>query len=125
MKKLRVAFIGLAALAGIAMAPASAYADCTVGDCWGAVAYGPGGAWAWRVNYPSRAIARRAVLAACRGRCTQVLTFHNTCGAYASGPYGYGWGSHPNAQIAQGEALRQCNLRTHSCTLRVWGCTTR
>ena len=126
MKKLRVALIGLAALAGLAMAPAAAHADCTVGDCWGAVAYNEAGAWAWRVNYPSREAARLAVNRACGGRCTHVLTFHNTCGAYASAPNGaYGWGSHPDAGVARGEALRQCRMRSGGCSLRVWGCTTR
>jgi hypothetical protein len=125
MKKLRYALIGLAALAGLAMAPATARADCTIGDCWGAIAYSEGGAWAWRVNYPSREAARRAVMQACQGRCTHVLTFHNTCGAYASGPRGYGWGSHTNSGVARAEAMRQCNMRSHGCVERVWGCTTR
>jgi len=126
MKKLRVALIGLAALAGLAMAPAAAHADCTVGNCWGAVAYSEAGAWAWRVNYPTRAIASQAAQTACRGACTHVLTFQNTCGAYASAPNGaYGWGTHPDARIARGEALRQCRIRAGGCSLRVWGCTTR
>ena len=45
MKKLTLALLGAAALAAVAVAPSAAYAACEVGNCWGAVAYGPGGAW--------------------------------------------------------------------------------
>ena len=53
MKKLSLALIGVSALLAVAAAPSAAYADCQVGNCWGAVAYGPGGAWAYAVNYPA------------------------------------------------------------------------
>jgi hypothetical protein len=126
MKKICAALFGVMALSGIAFAPHAAEAACRVGNCWGAVAYGPGGAWAWRVNYPSRASASYAVQRACRGRCGRVLTFQNSCGAYASGYGGhYGWGNAMNGPQARGIAMRECNMRGPGCRIRVWGCTTR
>lgn len=125
MKKLKLAFLGFVTLVGMALMPAAANANCQVGNCWGAVAYGPGGAWAYAVNFASRGWADRAARNNCRGRCTNVLTFHNSCGAYASGPYGYGWGNAPSRYQAEAIALQQCNARSPNCGVRVWGCTTR
>ena len=125
MKGLRLGLIGLAALAGVALAPAAALADCQVGDCWGAVAFGPGGAWAYSVNEPSREAAQQSAEQQCGGRCTRVLTFHNSCGAYASGDDAYGWGNASSREAAEGRALQECSARTGNCEVRVWGCTTR
>ncbi len=125
MKRIRLALFGLLAIAGAAMAPSAAQAACQIGNCWGAVAYGPGGAWAYAVNYQTRGIAGQQAQANCRGRCTNVLTFHNSCGAYASGPAGYGWGNAPTRYQAEVIAMQQCNARSPNCGVRVWGCTTR
>lgn len=116
----------LFAVTGVAMFPGEAAADCRRGNCWGAVAIGPGGAAAYAVNYPTRAIAGRAAMARCEGRCERTLTFRNSCGAYALGAGGrYGWGSHRNRATAQNIAMTQCRRATRGCRIRVWGCTTR
>jgi len=128
MKKLSLALFGVSALVAVAAAPSAALADCTIGNCWGAVAYGPRGAWAYAVNYPARHIAERVAQNRCGGRCNHVLTFHNSCGAYASGPsaYGhYGWGNAMSGPAAQTRALQECHARGPNCAVRVWGCTTR
>ncbi len=125
MKRIRLALFGLLALAGLAIMPAQASADCIRGNCWGAVAYGPGGAWAYAVDFGSRGAAGRAAQNRCGGRCTHVLSFHNSCGAYATGPYGYGWGNAPTRYQAEVIAMQQCNARSPNCGVRVWGCTTR
>jgi len=125
MKRSKFTLLGLLCLLGMAFLPAQAQANCRVGNCWGAVAYGPGGAWSYAVNYSTRGIASRAAQRRCGGRCTNVLTFHNSCGAYASGPYGYGWGNAPSRYQAEMIALRQCQVRSPNCRIRVWGCTTR
>jgi len=125
MLRIRMALAGLAALAGVALAPQAALADCQVGDCWGAVAFGPGGAWAYAVNEPTREAASAAAQSQCRGRCTRVLTFHNSCGAYASGDDAYGWGNAQDRGAAEARALQECAARTSNCAVRVWGCTTR
>lgn len=125
MKRIRLALFGLLALAGLAIMPAQASADCIRGNCWGAVAYGPGGAWAYAVDFGSRGAAARSAQGRCGGRCTHVLSFHNSCGAYATGPYGYGWGNAPTRYQAEVIAMQQCNARSPNCGVRVWGCTTR
>jgi hypothetical protein len=125
MKSIRMAAFGLLALVGLAAAPQVALADCQIGNCWGAVAYGAGGAWAYSVNHPSREIASQAAQAQCRGRCQRVLTFHNSCGAYATGDDAYGWGNAQSRGAAEARALQECNARTSNCHVRVWGCTTR
>ena len=125
MKKLKLAIFGAMALAGMALAPAAAQAACNVGNCWGAVAYGPGGAWAYAVNYSTRQAAGQAAQARCSGTCTNVLTFHNSCGAYATGSSGYGWGNAMDRRGAEVRALQECSARSANCAVRVWGCTTR
>ena len=128
MKKLSLALLGVSALAAIALAPSAAMADCEIGNCWGAVAYGPRGSWAYAVNYPTRGIAERVAQNRCGGRCNHVLTFQNSCGAYASGPSArgyYGWGNAMSGPAAQARALQECNARGPYCEVRVWGCTTR
>jgi hypothetical protein len=128
MKKACLALIALATLTGLAAAPTAALADCQVGNCWGAVAYGPGGAWAYAYNYPSRNIAARLAQNNCRGRCNHVLTFRNSCGAYASGPSAYahyGWGNAMSLEAAQAIALRECNARGPNCAVRISACTLR
>jgi hypothetical protein len=128
MKRLSAALLGLSVLGAIALAPTAALANCQVGNCWGAVAYGPGGAWAYAVNYATREIAGRMAQRRCAGRCNHVLTFHNSCGAYASGPSAasyYGWGNAPTRGAAEMRAMQECNARGPYCAVRVWGCTTR
>jgi hypothetical protein len=93
---------------------------------WGAVAYGPGGAWAYAVDYGSRAAAQRAALGRCNNRCQHVLTFVNSCGAYVAGNGGsYGWGNAGTREEAIGRAMSECRVRTSGCRLRVWACTTQ
>jgi hypothetical protein len=122
---MRRVLFGLAALAALALTPATAQAACQIGDCWGAVAYGPGGAWAYAVNMPTRGSAARAAQGRCLGTCSNVLTFHNSCGAYAAGPNGYGWGNAMTRGAAEALAMQQCVARTPGCGIRVWGCTQR
>jgi hypothetical protein len=118
MKRMRMGLIGLVALAATALAPQAALADCQIGNCWGAVAYGPGGAWAYAVNHPTRQAASQIAQGQCRGRCTRVLTFKNSCGAYATGANGYGWGNAPTRAQAEGRALQECAARTQACAGR-------
>jgi hypothetical protein len=127
MKRLSLALFAVSALAALVLAPSTASAACH-GNCWGAVAFGPGGAWGWAVDFPTREIAGRMAQRQCRGTCNRILTFANSCGAYASGPsaYGhYGWGNAPTRYQAEAIAMSECNARGPGCGVRVWGCTTR
>lgn len=123
--RVKLALAGLLALAASSLAPSVAEAACTVGRCWGAVAFGAQGAWAYAYNYPSRASASQHATARCGGRCSRVLTFENSCGAYAVGSTGYGWGNAHDRQPAISRALQECRARSANCQLRVWACTTR
>lgn len=128
MKKLTLALLGVSALLATAAAPSAARADCEIGNCWGAVAFGPGGAWAYSYNYPARHIAERVAQNNCRGRCNRVLTFANSCGAFASGPNAYahyGWGNAMSIQAARAIALQECRARGPNCFIRVSACTLR
>jgi hypothetical protein len=102
-----------------------ALADCNTGDCWGAIAYGPDNVWARALNHRSREDASAVAKAECNGRCSHTLTFHNECGAYASGNSGMGWGASHSEDGAIGKAIKECNSVTSNCTLRISGCTTR
>lgn len=110
---------------GVPPEQADAGQHCLAGDCWGAVAHGPNGAWAYAINYASRATAANAAEKRCRGRCTNVLTFHNSCGAYALGRGGYGWGNGQSKETAQQKAMSECRARAEQCVISVWGCTAR
>lgn len=93
---------------------------------WGAVAFGPNGAWAYSVNHWSRQSAKSAALRRCRGRCKRTLSFYNICGAYAVGYDGsYGWATRRTKSLARVAAMRQCRTRTDGCRVRVWACTSR
>jgi hypothetical protein len=115
--------MSVAVLASLAVAPV-ALADCH-GDCWGAIAYGPNNVWAQAINHRSRDDASAVAGAECKGRCSNTLTFHNECGAYATGSSGMGWGASPTENAAIGKAITECNRVTHNCTLRIAACTTR
>lgn len=119
------ALFGLALIAGLSVVSSPALARCSVGDCWGAVAYGPNDAWAWEVNFEDHDIAERMATAKCNGKCTHVLTFKNTCGAYVSGRGGHGWGTSRDKNAAVGRAMVECSKVASNCTLRVWACTSR
>jgi uncharacterized protein DUF4189 len=120
-----IALLTLSVSASLAVTASPALAKCTAGDCWGAVAYGPKNAWAWEVNYNDQDTAKRLALAKCNNRCTHVLTFKNTCGAYVSGHGGHGWGTSRKKETAVGEAMTECSKVAKNCELRVWACTQR
>jgi hypothetical protein len=128
MKRLSAALLGLSIVGLTALAPSAANANCQLGNCWGAVAYGPRGAWAYSYNFPTQQIAARVAQRNCGGRCNHVLTFANTCGAYASGPSAYshyGWGTGNTQGAARALALQQCYARGPNCAVRVSACTLR
>jgi hypothetical protein len=117
----------LALLAGLALFASPASAKCTIGDCWGAVAFGPGVS-EWVVDTNNAEDAKALAMAKC-SKCNEVLTFHNTCGAFVSGspkvPGGKntGWGTSRDKDKAVGEAMLQCQTVARNCELRVWACT--
>jgi hypothetical protein len=85
-----------------------------------------GSGWGWSKGMASRAAAQRAALAQCGGRCHIVLTFWNTCGAFAAeqapGSGINGWGTGSTTGPAQARAMAECTRRGGSCQARVWAC---
>ncbi len=124
MTRLRLVAVGLSAVMGFALMSGSARAECTIGDCWGAVAFGSGGAWGYAVNHPSRSAAGEAASEECGSGC-RVLTFHNSCAAYAAGSGGYGWGNASTREEAEETAMEQCRSLGGGCAVKVYGCTSR
>jgi hypothetical protein len=128
MKRLLV--LGLLALAVTPVATSAARADCYRPNCWGAIAINTSSrAWAWVVNHPDAAVARRYALARCNGNCNRVLTFRNSCAAYAlANNGGWGWSQGYRDRVgAESRAMYECNRYNpgQGCRVRVWACTSR
>ena len=127
MKRLLLASLFVFGLVPASAAPA--LADCFKPNCWGAISIGTrNGAWAWVVNHPTANNARQRALRKCRGRCNRVLTFRNSCAAYAtSRTGGWGWARRYNKNAAIRRALFECRRHNpgQGCRLRVWACTSR
>jgi hypothetical protein len=81
------------------------------------------GAWYSDVNYNDEREVKRLVLLRCGTRCSEVLTFHNDCGAFVSGNGGFGWAKSRNKDKAVGEATLSCQKVAKNCELRVYACT--
>jgi hypothetical protein len=110
-----VAALFIFAAGGIAAPPAAAE--------WGAVARGPGGAFGWAVDFPTRRAALDAAARSCAGRCVEGLSFNRGCGAIAHGAGGRGgWGTGPTRVEAENNALDACQEQTSGCRITVWAC---
>jgi hypothetical protein len=79
------------------------------------------------IDRPNSEVAKSDALAQCGPGCQVVVTFDNTCGAFAAdqskdnGPNGWGYG--PTKEQAQATALRFCaQYGGISCQVRVWAC---
>jgi hypothetical protein len=86
-----------------------------------------GPSYGYSYNYPNVADARARALKECGGNCTVVLTYENTCAAFAadqSRPNGAtGWAWAPTKEQAQSSALDYCKkYGGTSCLVRVWAC---
>jgi serine/threonine-protein kinase len=116
MPAIRLVLVVLAFAVGGMAAPPSA-AD------WGAVARGPGGAFGWAVDFPTRRAALDAAARSCGGRCVEGLSFSGGCGAIAHGAGGRGgWGTGPSRVEAENNALEACQEQTTGCRVVVWAC---
>jgi hypothetical protein len=113
-------FLSLAAMLLIA-APQAAHAfgalaiDSNHGDSYG-----------FSFQQPNAEAARNAAVAKCGANCKAVVSFRNTCAAYAAdqaeGSSVYGWGYAPNKERAQSIAMDYCKKNGSACQIRVWAC---
>lgn len=118
--------LGLLALVGwIVLAGAAAAGKCGYDYCWGAVATGPNGASGYSFSHVSERNAHDVARSTCgEGKCTQVRTFYNACGAIAMGASdAWGWASGPTREAAQDQALAHCSRNGRGCAVRVWACS--
>ena len=92
----------------------------------GALAVGPGGAWGASWDHRTPQSAAGTALRECGRNCRVVVRIVGpSCGAFAAGGSGYGWGTAPTRAEAEQRALAECGQRGRGCTVRVWGCNTR
>lgn len=97
---------------------------CGYQRCWGAVGFGPGGAYGFSHSYRSQRLAWRKVNRGCQGDCTVIKTFYNSCGAIAAGSdNGWGWGYSTSKNRAIKLALRYCQRKSRNCRVRAWACS--
>jgi hypothetical protein len=98
--------------------------SCGYTRCWGAVGFGPGGAWGYSHSYRYENQAKRAVQNNCKGTCTVIKSFYNTCGAIAAGSdNGWGWSWAASKKKAQRAAMQYCRQNSYNCSVRAWGCS--
>ena len=98
-------------------------------DKYGAIAYSPGtGSHGWSFDQSSRQASETTALGNCgksAGDCIVPIWFKNGCGALAVGSNGYGSGWGTDRGIAERTALKVCQGKTGSCSIRRWACTSR
>lgn len=111
-------------LAALALAAA---ASPTHGFAWGALSVSEDGeSWGWSVEHPTEVAAKRNALAECGAGCTWVVSFRNSCAAYAQdGNTGaWGWSEGQTRGEAERAAIGECRSAGggSACRIRVWGC---
>jgi hypothetical protein len=105
----------------------NSYEPTMAADYWGALAFSERThKYGWAINYNSKRSASERALSECTaGDCEVVLTFANSCGAYATsaGDAHWGWAIGYDRADAESKALAQCERRGGGCRIRVWGCS--
>ncbi|MBO0759425.1 MAG: caspase family protein [Bradyrhizobiaceae bacterium] len=86
-----------------------------------------GSLYGYSYNYANVADARARALKECGAACTVVVTFQNTCAAFAADQShangATGWGYAPTKEQAQNTAISFCRkYGGTSCLVRVWAC---
>lgn len=86
-----------------------------------------GPAFGYSFDQDSAEAARELALSNCGTDCTVVVTFENTCAAYAADQEkeagAYGWGYGPTRGKAEWFAMKFCNeFGGGDCLIRVWAC---
>lgn len=118
--------IRIAALAAVSVfAAQTAFAgQCGYAYCWGAVAIGGNGMWGWAHSHYSEQNAINALQRECKGKCDNVHTFYNTCGAIAKAPAGnWGFGTGGTRESAEYSALAYCAQYGDGCVVQAWSCS--
>jgi hypothetical protein len=115
------AAVALLLLSSVTQAAAGA---CGYDYCWGAVGVGANGAYGFSHGYGSENAAIQSAQSGCKGQCTNVRTFYNTCGAIAvadNGAWGFGWNN--DQELSESIAMNYCMDGGYNCQIRVWSCS--
>lgn len=111
-------------VAGVVISGAAFAGQYGYAKCWGAVGIGTGGNWAFSHSYSRESGAINRAQNECSGRCDNIKTFYNTCGAMAEGTsnaWGFGWAG--TQWQAEQNALGYCQQYGNNCTISVWSCS--
>ena len=116
--------IATACLFGLITASTAVAGSCGYEYCWGAVGSAANGAYGWAHSYYSEQEAINAVQQSCKGQCTEIKSFYNTCGAMARSPSGaWGWAWNSSREIAENQAVGYCLQHGSDCRVVVWSCS--
>ena len=118
----KILAVGCLVLAGSVSQAAAG--SCGYTYCWGAVGIGADGSFGWSHSHRSEGLAIQAAQDGCKGRCSEIKTFYNTCGAIAvsdNGAWGFGW--HENQELASDMAVDYCQDNGYNCRVQVWACS--
>lgn len=122
MRGLKLGLVAIVALVGGATQAAAG--SCGYDYCWGAVGIGANGAYGFSHSYSSESAAIRSAQNGCKGQCSEIRTFYNTCGAIAvadNGAWGFGW--HNDQELSESIAMNYCMDNGYNCQIRVWSCS--
>lgn len=94
---------------------------------YGAIAIGSRGEWGVSWGQPSQPAAADRAIRECKGATCRVMVrvVGPTCGAYASGSRGFGWGTDATPEEAQERALSECQSRGGRCRVIAYTCNSR
>ena len=120
MKPLTLAVI----FAGSVLGGAAFGGSCGYDYCWGAVGFGPDGAYGYSYSHSNEDIALEEAQAGCGGDCTELRSFYNICGAMAVGSDGaWGFGLGDTGEDAEYNAVGYCAEYGSGCAPIVWACS--
>ncbi|WP_296763542.1 DUF4189 domain-containing protein [Sediminimonas sp.] len=121
---MRFSWIAGAALTLILGAAQAQAGQCGYKYCWGAVGFGPGGAWGYAHGQRSAQQAHDVAQNGCGWACTEMRTFYNACAAIAVADNGaWGWATEKNRELAESSAMNYCMDNGFNCRVRVWSCS--
>lgn len=110
--------------AGIWSGGMAAAQSCGYTYCWGAVGFGPNGAYGYSHGFASEDEALAVAQDGCGYNCTHIKAFANGCGAMAVGATGgWGWGVSETSDGAEETAYAYCSDNDYDCGIVVSNCS--
>lgn len=108
----------------VIFAGAAQAGSCGYEYCWGALGVAGNGAYGWSYGQGSESDAINVAQRGCKGQCSVIKTFYNTCGAISVGDgFGWGWAWDNDQEIAKSISMSYCMDNAYNCAPRVWACS--